>query len=424
MPLSPDQQEAVNKISAFLNTPEATEYILSGSPGTGKSYVTSEILEVAKKLNYITICSATTHAAVKVLQDMSGDLAYTIHNVLDLRVQTDYVKDKTYLVKKPKKSFWRTSKFVKNFLIIDEASYIDKELDVFIQELITDKNIKILYVGDRNQLPPVNSTIPYIFTKNIPTSYLTTNHRFDENSEINRICNELKFEIENTSYYIPPIQTAAEIEVLDGEEFQTKLEQYYTSIEYDVDPYFCKTVAYRNTIVDGLNDLVRGFLGYKKEFEIGEKVVLTSPYLMNAATNWFTINNGEIVEILDIEDGEFYDIKGKNFTIKYLDNEWENIFYTPHVRLISKKKKELLAEKKYKEVDAFLSAILRIKPLYASTIHKAQGSSYDNIFIHLDDLFVCKDAALLPRLLYVALSRAKEKVFIYGEVPNKFHRKK
>ena len=48
---------------------------------------------------------------------------------------------------------------------------------------------------------------------------------------------------------------------------------------------------------------------------------------------------------------------------------------------------------------------------YASTIHRSQGSEFDKVAIILPP----EDSKLLSReLLYVAVSRAKEKVFIVG----------
>ena len=48
---------------------------------------------------------------------------------------------------------------------------------------------------------------------------------------------------------------------------------------------------------------------------------------------------------------------------------------------------------------------------YASTIHRSQGSEFDQVAVILPP----EDSKLLSReLLYVAISRAKEKVFLVG----------
>lgn len=51
----------------------------------------------------------------------------------------------------------------------------------------------------------------------------------------------------------------------------------------------------------------------------------------------------------------------------------------------------------------------------ASTIHKAQGSTYDFVILIMDDIFSCRDVSQLRRMLYVAASRAKDVVYIYDK---------
>jgi ATP-dependent exoDNAse (exonuclease V) alpha subunit len=54
---------------------------------------------------------------------------------------------------------------------------------------------------------------------------------------------------------------------------------------------------------------------------------------------------------------------------------------------------------------------------YASTVHKSQGSTYDTVYIDLEDISVCRDLSQLARMLYVAISRATTRVVFYGTPP-------
>jgi hypothetical protein len=56
----------------------------------------------------------------------------------------------------------------------------------------------------------------------------------------------------------------------------------------------------------------------------------------------------------------------------------------------------------------------------AATVHKAQGSTYDTVFIDLDDLSTCRNPDQAARLLYVAFSRARRRVVCYGDLAEKF----
>ena len=49
---------------------------------------------------------------------------------------------------------------------------------------------------------------------------------------------------------------------------------------------------------------------------------------------------------------------------------------------------------------------------YASTVHKSQGSSYDNIFVDMKNIRTCKDDLVRRQLQYVALSRTRSDVYI------------
>jgi hypothetical protein len=50
---------------------------------------------------------------------------------------------------------------------------------------------------------------------------------------------------------------------------------------------------------------------------------------------------------------------------------------------------------------------------YACTVHKSQGSTYDKVYVDLNDILTCKDDKMLRQLEYVAFSRTKNLVTIY-----------
>ena len=56
----------------------------------------------------------------------------------------------------------------------------------------------------------------------------------------------------------------------------------------------------------------------------------------------------------------------------------------------------------------------------ASTIHKAQGSTHDTVYVDLDDLCTCTNPLTAARLFYVAVSRARKRVVFYGNLSKKY----
>ena len=63
---------------------------------------------------------------------------------------------------------------------------------------------------------------------------------------------------------------------------------------------------------------------------------------------------------------------------------------------------------------------LDLRPAYASTVHKAQGSTYTTVFMDLSDIGKCNIASDVARMLYVSISRASKQVYLYGDLPSKY----
>ena len=53
-----------------------------------------------------------------------------------------------------------------------------------------------------------------------------------------------------------------------------------------------------------------------------------------------------------------------------------------------------------------------LKPGYAISTHKSQGSSITNVYIDMKDILRCKDEEELRQLQYVALSRTKNNIYL------------
>ena len=57
-----------------------------------------------------------------------------------------------------------------------------------------------------------------------------------------------------------------------------------------------------------------------------------------------------------------------------------------------------------------------LRLMYSSTVNKSQGSTYDAVYIDLNDIGKCRDADQVKRMLYVAVSRARHKVVFTGDI--------
>jgi ATP-dependent exoDNAse (exonuclease V) alpha subunit len=60
--------------------------------------------------------------------------------------------------------------------------------------------------------------------------------------------------------------------------------------------------------------------------------------------------------------------------------------------------------------------LIDLRPLYACTINKSQGSTYNRVFLDLNDVDKCRNKNQVHRMLYVGFSRASEQVIITGDI--------
>lgn len=68
--------------------------------------------------------------------------------------------------------------------------------------------------------------------------------------------------------------------------------------------------------------------------------------------------------------------------------------------------------KSWKLKNDFEDSFARLRPVHAMTSHKSQGSTFQKVFIDADDILSIPDKKLALKSLYVAVSRASEKVAI------------
>jgi ATP-dependent exoDNAse (exonuclease V) alpha subunit len=421
--LSPDQQVALDDIDNLFNS-EYREQVLTGGPGMGKSFLTGKVVGKALSAGYQLILCATTHPATKVLGDFTGEEVVTLHKLLDLKVKNDYVNNTTYVEQLVNRKGPMISQLVNTYnpflVIIDEASFIDEELNEYIQDALESyTNMIILYIGDKDQLPPVGSEVPYIFNAGKPTSTLTTDHRFDSNSQMAEMVKILKSNIQDKSYYLTEVLDGPEISILDENAFLKQMDILYNDPRYLEDHHYVKTMAYRNKVVDNMNNHIRKFFYEGDTFQEGERLLVGTALCRGTD---MLANNGDVVEVQEVSKTELLGVEGHELLLHSDRGKMFSAIVTTHHRKKSIEQKKLVAAKKWKELYAFMESFIQVKQIYASTIHKAQGASYQNVMLHLDDLVECTDHTLLARLLLVAVSRASEHVYVYGSVPQRLLR--
>ncbi len=152
-PPTAGQMEAIDALSRFIiRFREPVGFVLSGYAGTGKTTLVGALTAALSRLNIQTVLLAPTGRAAKVMGGYAGRPAYTIHKYI-------------YYTGLDESGFLRTSlrknKLSQTLFIVDEASMMNEDeglLSDLMTFVYTGYRCRLLFVGDRAQLPPVGSS--------------------------------------------------------------------------------------------------------------------------------------------------------------------------------------------------------------------------------------------------------------------------
>lgn len=408
--LTDDQQSALLAFTGFLTDPTETVFVLSGYSGTGKSTLIKTLLDelstymrTAKLINpnfmeYEVALTATTNKAAETFSHITGMDVTTIHSFLGLRVQTDYTTGVTKLIPRDR------SKQYGYLLFIDEASYVDKQLLQLIFERT--EQCKIVFMGDPAQLTPVKSTGTPVFDANFPGAKLTKVVRQAEGNPIIELSAKFR-ETVNSGEFFSFVPDGQCVKYMARDDFNKAIEAEFLRPDWRYS--HSKVLAWTNKCVIGYNHAIRDLVKGDPHFQVGDYAVCNK----FVSANNKTIKTDQLVQITSIShDTEEHGVKGNYFGIDGVFS----IFGPKHLADKNAFIKKARAEEKYSLVELAENRWIDLRAAYACTINKAQGSTYDRVFIDLDDIRRCNSGDQIARMLYVGVSRAREQVILTGDI--------
>lgn len=185
-----------------------------------------------------------------------------------------------------------------------------------------------------------------------------------------------------------------------------------------------RILAYTNARVMQFNDYIRELRQLPDEYTVGEFLVNNSAIqlkrMMLSVEEELTITHASpVTELQMIEPGVELEIRRVELktAIGLVVPEVMLPVNRPHFS-------QLLAY--YKRIKNW-SVYYHLKNSFpdlrqrdAATVHKSQGSTYDTVFIDLGNLSTCHQPNMVARMLYVAFSRAKTRVYLYGNLAPKY----
>lgn len=394
--LSSKQKEAIQAVNSN------NVVIITGGPGTGKTTIIKNVIEIYKTHGKKVVLCAPTGRAAKRMTEMTGEESKTLHRLLEIgKIE----KENEFTIMN-----YEVAPIDADVIIVDEASMVDIYLMNYLLNGIY-QGTKLILVGDTDQLPSVGpgSVLKDIInSERIKTIFLDEIFRQAAQSKI--IVNSHR--------------------VNDGEYFLEKEEQKDLK-----DDFFYIKEKSQDVMLAQLISLCKGRLENFGNYNFFENIQILSP-TKKGILGTKELNKklqeelnpsddkknekkvGDIIfregdRVMQVKNN--YDIyweKGNTLSLNYetgtgiFNGEIGKIV---KIDFINKQIKILFDDEK--EAWYAFSDMDQIEHAYAITVHKAQGSEFDVVIVVVTQ----SSAMLLTRnLLYTGLTRAKKLLILIG----------
>lgn len=430
MTLTQDQEKALHDIRSFLSSSHRM-MVLEGFAGTGKTTITSLLVEELSQAGKAVVVTAPTHKAVSVLRSKipQADLS-TIHSLLKLKVKER--ADGTTICEPTDETFILRGI---DLLVVDECSMIDSML--LDQIIKSTPRTKVLFVGDPAQLPPVSTEgdlgLSPVFSLISEKVRLTHIVRQAADSPILALSAKIRAWLEEG--YIPTVSDleASLPEPPSKAGLMTGDATHAIAFEHK-EGRDTRILCYTNRRVLDYNRRIHEILypGDIRPFVPGQTVVFQSEH---EAIERKTIRNNEEVEILSLVESthpKWPEIPAWFVSLRHPEHGSVSVYFPKHPSALERTVKGLfddyrrlttdksdrdsVAEGRHCSMQAWAlkKAFADMRATYAQTVHKSQGSTFHTVFIDWNDLLVLAQRSKTEflRCFYTAVTRPAEHLAI------------
>ncbi len=441
------QWNALNLLSRFILEPTLNDriFVLRGYAGTGKTSLMGALVKTMNEMKMNTVLMAPTGRAAKVLSNMAGKPAMTIH-----------------------KSIYRQQKFNLSFegfnlmdnrnnhtlYICDEASMIStinesyhfgtgNLLDDLIEYVYAGNQCRLLLIGDSAQLPPVGQKrSPALeigklqeYGLEVMSAELTEVARQQLDSGILANATMLRNMLnQGMTDSLPKImhRNFPDVRSIDGYEFLEELSNSYSHNGLDDTIIITRS----NIRANKFNQAVRNQILYREEeLCAGERllVVKNNYYWGREFENFPFIANGDTITVKRVRSEiEMYGFRFAEVEIELPDYDVETEVIVLLDTLmadgpsLSQEDQQRLFEAvmmDYPEIrnqrdlikavkeNKYFNA-LQVKYAYGVTCHKSQGGQWNDVYLDLGYINPDHLGIDFYRWLYTAFTRARKTLFL------------
>ncbi len=446
--LSPKHLSNFNKEQRFL-IKNLINYIKDGTVsekegirinsggGTGKTFCVSSVLKHERNI----ICLAPTNQAVNIL-NQQGFEAQTFHSFFGWTQEIDENDNEI--------SVWRGVKShdENSIFIIDEISMMSNDCYSLFDYYIKNK-YKYILMGDKYQLPPINSKC------NLPTGVPLLLNKEKYSLAFQFDCNEIELYKNMRTKNTKTLEEIEKIRLQIKNNENIELKNNLNKLDFDIfKNYILKNfimLCQLNRHVDFFNKEIKKTLNphSNNEFDVGDKIIINKTvnasrkncglfFTMEHDSVLLNINSRHTISFINkpetknvnfqindkfyekdfifqkIELDNKYLVSVSVSTSKYKFNRWISFIRNEikNMKNFSNTSKFLFNKEKidlFKILRCIENLNANMKLSFCSTVNKAQGSSYDTVFVYNNGNSFFKNEHK-----YTMVSRAVDELFVFN----------
>ncbi len=421
--------------------------IISGGPGTGKTTLIAKLLIIlyeiygfkdkecikivcptgksASCLTYYLCKSYKILGVNKLIKKILPDKAITIHKLLKF----NYTKNSIF--------YNINNKILLDILIIDESSMVD--LYTFYSILLSlDNNIKIILIGDSNQIGSIEPCSVFnelcnfnflnkflVFKRKIIQYFLKINkkmflifynfsfniiflnkeYRFCKNSFLSKFSKFVKLgEIKKIDFFLENFNFSKNFNFYDFDKFNYDFFLNYCYVNYN---------NYINKFEKSIN--LNKLNYYFNKFQL--ICILRDSkygviYLNKIIDNYFLKKISMKNNVFFDKKNNYYYYHGKPIILLRNNNSLKLYNGDLGFWILKNKKFKIFFKKNDDFIIVYPNNLYKWENVWAITVHKSQGSEFDHVLLVIPDYI---NPLLNRKLIYTAITRCKKKLTIFSK---------